>query len=77
MQSDVTSLQQAFAPAGIEPMQRPSWLTRAFMAVVGLAERLNRRFSCAGNPPVYRDATFPWALALERQAPAMLPRDRT
>jgi aspartyl/asparaginyl beta-hydroxylase (cupin superfamily) len=63
--------QQNFATAGIAPMARPGRITRAFMAVVEWAEALNRRFAIYGNPPVYDNATFPWAAEIEKAAPAI------
>ncbi len=64
-------VEQKFATAGIEPLDRPGLLTRFFMRVVALAERLNLRFSRVGNPPSYDNAVFPWVAALEAQAPAI------
>ena len=58
---------QAFATEGVQSMQRPSRLTRFFMTVVAWAERLNLRYSKVGNPPVYDNATFPWAAKVERE----------
>ena len=58
---------QNFGTAGIKPMTRPSLVTRAFMRVVAAAERLNLRYSKVGNPPVYHNAVFPWAVELERE----------
>jgi beta-hydroxylase len=60
------SLAQNFGTAGIKPMTRPSYATRAFMAVVALVERLNLKFSKVGNPPIYDNAIFPWARDIER-----------
>jgi aspartyl/asparaginyl beta-hydroxylase (cupin superfamily) len=57
---------QHFATAGIKPMARPSLMTRAFMALVGAAERLNLKYSTVGNPPIYDNAVFPWAREIER-----------
>ena len=34
---------------------------RLATAFVRFAERLNQRYSAVGNPPVYDNATFPWA----------------
>ncbi len=48
-------------------MVRPSLLTRLFMAVVAWVERLNVKYSKVGNPPVYDNATFPWAAEIERE----------
>lgn len=60
---------QTFATEGLAPLERPSRLTRAFMAVVAWAERLNLRYAVHGNPPVYDTATFPWAKGIERAYP--------
>ena len=56
---------QRFATDGIKPMLRPSPVTRAFMGVVALVERLNLKFSKLGNPPIYDKAVFPWLGAVE------------
>ena len=58
---------QAFGTAGIEPLARPSRLTRAFMRIVAFAERLNLIYSKVGNPCVYDNAVFPWAAEIERE----------
>lgn len=50
-------------------MERPSPLVRFFMGVVAWAERLNLACSKVGNPPVYDNATFPWAKKIEAAAP--------
>jgi beta-hydroxylase len=60
---------QTFGTDGIAPMARPSRITRAFMAIVAAAERLNLRCSKVGNPPVYDNATFPWVAEIEREWP--------
>lgn len=52
-------------------MARPSLITRIFMAVVALAERLNVRLSRVGNPPIYDKAVFPWATAVGADYPAI------
>jgi beta-hydroxylase len=57
---------QNFGTAGIKPLQRPSLVTRAFMGVVALVERLNLKYSKVGNPPIYDNAVFPWTKAIER-----------
>ncbi len=67
----VDTPQQAFGTEGLPPMQRPSLVVRLFMTVISLAERLNRRFAKAGNPPVYDNATFSWTAELERRSPAI------
>ncbi|PHK95177.1 aspartyl/asparaginyl beta-hydroxylase [Pseudoroseomonas rhizosphaerae] len=61
--------QQNFGTANIAPMERPSRATRFFMSIVAAAERLNLRCSKVGNPPVYDNATFPWAAEIEREWP--------
>ena len=62
---------QEFKTAGIEAMQRPGLKVRLFMAIVAWVERMNVRFSAVGNPPVYDNATFPWAAEVERDWPAI------
>ena len=57
---------QNFGTAGIKPLQRPSLVTRAFMGVVALVERLNLKYSKVGNPPIYDNAVFPWTKVIER-----------
>ncbi len=59
---DVT---QQFGTSGVKAMERPSRVTRFFMAVVEWAERLNLKYAIHGNPPVYDNATFPWAKDVE------------
>ena len=59
--------QQVFGTANVAPMARPSLVTRFFMSIVAAAERLNLRCSKVGNPPVYDNATFPWAAEIERE----------
>jgi beta-hydroxylase len=61
--------QQVFTTRGITPMDRPSRLTRFFMRVVAWAERLNLEYAVHGNPPVYDNAEFPWAAAIEKAYP--------
>lgn len=39
------------------------------MRIVRWAERLNIRYSKAGNPPVYDSATFPWVAKVEARYP--------
>lgn len=58
---------QSFGTDGIEPMARPSLITRLFMAIVAGAERLNLRYSKVGNPPVYHNAVFPWVADIEHE----------
>ena len=52
-------------------MDRPSRLTRFFMGLVARAERLNLKYAIHGNPPVYDNATFPWAAEIEKAYPAI------
>jgi len=66
-QADQLLPQQNFGTTGVAPMDRPSWTTRLFMGIVAAAERLNLRYSKVGNPPVYDNATFPWAREIERE----------
>jgi ornithine lipid ester-linked acyl 2-hydroxylase len=62
---------QTFGTKGLQPMDRPSRITRVFMAIVAFAERLNFRYARLGNPPVYDPAIFPWAVEIEKAAPAI------
>lgn len=48
-------------------MARPGAGARLLIAVLGLVERLNRRFAYRGNPPVYDNAAFPWAGSIEAE----------
>jgi len=57
---------QNFGTDGIKPLNRPSPVTRAFMAVVAWVERLNLSCSKVGNPPIYDNAVFPWTKDIER-----------
>jgi ornithine lipid ester-linked acyl 2-hydroxylase len=59
--------EQTFGTAGIKPLQRPSAVTRAFMAVVAWVERLNLKYSKVGNPPIYDKTAFPWTAEIERE----------
>ncbi len=68
-QVDRAAPQQTFGTEGMAAMERPSPVTRMFMSVVALAERLNLRHSAVGNPPVFSNATFPWAAEIEREWP--------
>ena len=52
------NLPQNFSTADLGPISRPDTVTRLFMRVVALAERLNRRYSRVGNPPVYDITTL-------------------
>lgn len=58
---------QNFGTPGIKPLERPSVVTRAFMAVVAFVERLNLNCSKVGNPPIYDKAVFPWTAEIERE----------
>ena len=57
---------QTFGTAGIKPLERPSLVTRLFMAMVAFVERLNLTYSKVGNPPIYDNAVFPWTKTIER-----------
>jgi beta-hydroxylase len=57
------------ATEGIAPLQRPGLVTRFFMGVVAMAERLNLRCAIHGNPPVYDNAVFPWVSEIEKAFP--------
>ena len=57
---------QNFGTAGIKPLERPSLVTRLFMGVVALVERLNVKYSKVGHPPIYDKAVFPWTKEIER-----------
>lgn len=58
---------QTFGTAGVAPMERTSAITRMFMGIVAWAERLNLKHAIVGNPPVYDNATFPWAAEIEKE----------
>ena len=60
-------LTQSFGTAGIAPMGRPSLFTRALMKVISGVEAVNFRYAKAGNPPVYKTASFPWAAGVEAE----------
>lgn len=62
---------QSFQTEGLEPTRRPSAVTRFFMWLVEGAERLNLKYAVHGNPPVYDNATFPWAADIECEWPAI------
>jgi beta-hydroxylase len=62
---------QSFGTEGIKPLERPSLVTRLVMRVVAWVERLNLRYAKLGNPPVYSNAVFPWAVEIEREWPAI------
>src|SRR5262249_34442697 len=68
---DAAPAAQRFATDGIAAMNRPSRITRLFMAIVSWAEHLNLKYATYGNPPVYDRATFPWAAAIAREWPAI------
>src|SRR4051812_20370828 len=57
----------AWTTAGIRPVRRPGLATRAFMAVLSWAERLNVRCAIHGDPDVYDTAAFPWAAGIEQE----------
>jgi len=59
--------EQQFGTAGITPLNRPSLITRSFMAVVAVVERLNLKYSRVGNPAIYDNAFFPWTAEIERE----------
>ena len=59
--------EQHFGTDGIKPMGRPSLVTRMFMRIVAAVERLNLKCSKVGNPPIYDNAVFPWAKAIEAE----------
>lgn len=67
----MSQTEQSFGTAGIDPMQRPTMITRVFMSIVAWAERLNLRYATLGNPAVYDNATFPWVADIQRAAPAI------
>jgi len=60
---------QAFGTRGIEPLGRPKFSVRVFMAIVRFAEWLNPRLAKARNPSVYDNAVFPWAGEVEAAFP--------
>jgi aspartyl/asparaginyl beta-hydroxylase (cupin superfamily) len=57
---------QSWQTEGLGGMERTGALTRGFMALVRLVERLNLRYAAYGNPSIYRTDVFPWARAIER-----------
>ena len=53
---------------GIEdPMFKKGLGYRIGQAIVDWAERLNLKYAVHGNPPVYDNATFPWAADIEKE----------
>lgn len=42
-------------------------VTRLFTGVVAFVERLNRKYSKVGNPPIYENAVFPWTKTIEHE----------
>jgi beta-hydroxylase len=53
---------------GIEdPMFKKGLGYRVGQAMVDWAERLNLKYAVHGNPPVYDNATFPWAADIEKE----------
>ncbi|WP_245515283.1 aspartyl/asparaginyl beta-hydroxylase domain-containing protein [Rhizobium deserti] len=67
----ISQHEQTFGTSGLAPMDRPSRITRFFMGIVSWAEGLNFKYAKLGNPPVYDNATFPWAAEVEKAAPAI------
>jgi beta-hydroxylase len=67
IQADSGQPAQSWKTDGIATMERPGAVTRLFMAIVALAERLNLKLAKLGNPCVYDSAAFPWAAAVERE----------
>lgn len=65
--ADQNEAKQQFATAGIKPMGRPSLTTRMVMKLVAWVEKLNLNCAKLGNPPVYDNATFPWAAEIEKE----------
>lgn len=65
--ADAQDAKQNFGTAGIKPMGRPSLTTRVVMKLVSWVEALNLRCAKLGNPPVYENATFPWAAEVEKE----------
>ena len=59
--------EQKFGTAGINPMDRPSLVTRFFMSIVAWAEQLNLALSKVGNPSIYDNKVFPWTLSIENE----------
>jgi aspartyl/asparaginyl beta-hydroxylase (cupin superfamily) len=59
--------EQRFGTEGIKPMGRPSLITRIFMRIVAVAERLNVVCSAAGNAPIHDNALFPWVREIEQR----------
>jgi aspartyl/asparaginyl beta-hydroxylase (cupin superfamily) len=69
MDARQTMPQQKFGTDGLAPMERPGAVTRFFMGIVRWAESLNLKYAVHGNPPVYDNATFPWAAEIEKAYP--------
>jgi aspartyl/asparaginyl beta-hydroxylase (cupin superfamily) len=67
MQETAREIRQLSGTQGMQSLSRPSLVTRAFMRIVGWAERLNLACSKVGNPPVYDNATFPWVAGIESE----------
>ena len=57
-------------------MSRPNAIVRGFMAIVSAVERLNLKYSAVGNPPIYDNATFPWATDISRYSGLPIPTRR-
>ena len=65
-QSDVP--RQVLKTEGLEDtMDRPGLGYRFARLVTNFAERMNLKYSRVGNPPVYGNATFPWAAEIEAE----------
>jgi aspartyl/asparaginyl beta-hydroxylase (cupin superfamily) len=62
---------QTFHTEGIAAIGRASLTARFFLRVVQWAEGLNLKYAIHGNPPVYDNATFPWARDIEKAYPAI------
>jgi ornithine lipid ester-linked acyl 2-hydroxylase len=60
-----TPPRQEWATEGIAPLARPSLSTRLLMRGIALVERFNRKHAKLGNPCVYENELFPWAVELE------------
>src|SRR4026208_2463696 len=66
-QRTATAPAQTWKTEGLAPMERPGTVVRLFMAIVALAERLNRACARHGTPCVYETGAFPWAASVERE----------
>jgi beta-hydroxylase len=66
---DITqpSPQQLERTTGIQgTMVRPGRMYQVGKAIAAWVQRLNLKYSKVGNPPVYDNATFPWAAEVEK-----------